>query len=158
MPSILLPSFSLFMGQQFPWPFQFSLSCYLRLMTFASRKLVFMLWWAGYSRGKFFSLWKTRTTVGVRALPFSMPFSARKFKEADKPAERGIKALHLSSRKNINIMLLKRCLAQAAFSSRNQQALWLTRLYESFHIVLVKPITIVKDLFFLIRTVQKFFW
>lgn len=88
-------SFSLFMGQHFQWPCQFSLSFYLRIMTSASSMLVFMLWWAGHSRGKFFPVWKTRNAVGVQAASFSMPFPASKFKARDKPAERGIKALHL---------------------------------------------------------------
>ena len=69
-------SFTLFMGQHFQWPFQFSLSCYLRITSFASSKLVFMLWWAGHSGGKFFSVWKTRNTVGIQAISFSMPFPA----------------------------------------------------------------------------------
>lgn len=69
-------SFTLFMGQHFQWPFQFSLSCYLRITSFASSNLVFMLWWAGHSGGKFFSVWKTRNTVGIQAISFSMPFLA----------------------------------------------------------------------------------
>lgn len=88
------------------------------------------------------SLWKTRTTMGVKAVScLFLPGTLRRQLSQKKEISK-----HIWSRKK-KIMFLKRCLAHTAFYSRNKQVFWLTRPHESFQMAPVKPRTIGKDMF-----------